>query len=178
MLLYPEMNVYKFKIKPPYNSDKKTEMYNYFVEQHKFHLQNDEFYKKTEYNFLIENYQSYFDYLYNYFLNVSEEIFGKITLSSNNSNKAWMCLMDKNQYNPPHNHIRTSKINSVFYFNVPKGNGGELIFEHNNQKIKYFPEENDFLIFPNYLMHQPMSTDSEDYRMSVNMEIICEENVW
>ena len=76
-----------------------------------------------------------------------------------------------------HSHPNTSTITGVFYFSVPCRNSGGITFYQNRdcKFLTYFPEENDFLVFPNFLLHMPEPTFSESYRISINIEYLCED---
>ena len=79
-----------------------------------------------------------------------------------------------------HNHVKTSTINSVFYLNVPSTitiEKGSISFFMNDEIFTYKPNNDDFLIFPDYLDHGINNyKDDEEWRISINMEIICSES--
>jgi len=103
------------------------------------------------------------------------DFFGNYKILPKNKNLCWAYVSNKNEYRGGiHNHIETSTINSVYYFNMPsKHSGGISFFNENGKILTYQPKENDLLIFPNYLLHEPEKIDTEEYRISINMEIIC-----
>lgn len=78
-----------------------------------------------------------------------------------------------------HNHINTSTINSVYYLNVPKlatNEKGSISFFKDNKIFTYKPNNDDLLIFPDYLDHKINNYDIDDeWRISINMEITCIE---
>lgn len=184
MLLHKNLQIYEFKINDlPYDNLKKKIIYDHFVEKHFFLLKTNKEYQTIYNNFMIDLYANCFDILYEKFLDLSKQLFGKITLTPKNRRTCFAFVSKKGITDPyfyKHSHINTSVINSVFYFSVPDENSGKLYFFDNEDKIayEYQPKENSLIIFPNYLTHSPTSCNSEDFRIAINMEIICEENVW
>ena len=117
--------------------------------------------------------------LYEKFLQTSKDIFGNITLDSRNSDACY-CLCTNKDYweSVPHDHLTTSTINAVYYLQVPKVNGeycGKIRFLNNyGEWESYQPEPFEMLIMPNYLVHDTEYHDTEEWRISLNLEIICE----
>ena len=132
-------------------------------------------------SFLIdEDYKNFFKSLYNKFFEFSKTIFGDFT-TSNNNESCWSYASNKFDHGPGllHNHRNTSTINSVYYLNVPQTvsiSNGSISFILNGETFSYKPENGDLLIFPNYLNHKINFLDDEEYRISINMEIKCEES--
>ena len=140
-------------------------------------------YKRDSYNFDIIGNEDFTDNLYSTFLKASIALFGELTLLSDNKRKCWAQISNRHdifQDRKIHNHINTSIINSVYYFSVPDANSGRLCFCDNNGNDIWSiqPAEGDLIIFPNYMNHYPERCNSEVYRIAINMEIICKENVW
>ena len=129
--------------------------------------------KRSGYNFQVTgDHSGFFNRLYEKFLHASFEQFGQFTLSTENSNRVWAYYSTSTEYvSVWHDHTRTSTINSVYYLSVPGGDGGEIEFILNGNIFSYKPEENDLLIFPDYLVHRPIPSLSEKARISINMEI-------
>jgi hypothetical protein len=51
--------------------------------------------------------------------------------------------------------------------------GSIAFYDNTNTEIwSYKTRENDLILFPNYLRHQPLPVNSESYRFSINMEIM------
>ena len=73
-----------------------------------------------------------------------------------------------------HNHIKSSTINGVLYLKTVKNKGIE--FENNGDKTYVEPIDFDLVIFPNFLNHRPLLSKDKT-RISLNMEIRCNENV-
>jgi len=132
-------------------------------------------------SFLIdEDYRDFFKSLYSKFFEFSKTIFGDFT-ASNNNESCWSYASNKFNHGAGilHNHLNTSTINSVYYLNVPQTasiSNGSISFVLNGNKFTYKPENGDLLIFPDYLDHQINFLDDEEYRVSINMEIKCEES--
>jgi hypothetical protein len=74
-----------------------------------------------------------------------------------------------------HNHVRTSTINAVFYWNIPRHGGMFEFFEPNvNGNIKKVqPEIDTILIMPYWMYHRPTPQLSNQRRISVNLEFFC-----
>jgi hypothetical protein len=86
-------------------------------------------------------------------------------------------MSDKNNFKEVwHNHLNTSTINSVYYLNIPKNDHVTIDFELNGNFFTYKISNNDLIIFPNYLNHKPNRCYKSGYRISINMEIICNES--
>ena len=126
------------------------------------------------YNFPIaQNTTSFFYNLYNNFFILSKELFGNFKITEENSNVCWVYRSNKNDFKSVwHNHINTSTISAVYYYQID--NNG-IIFKSNGKTHSYLPEQEELIIFPNYLIHKPEVTTSTNLRYSVNMEILTEE---
>lgn len=133
-------------------------------------------------SFLIdEDYRNFFKNLYSKFFKESKNIFGNFNVSSENSDMCWSYASNKFDHGSGqiHNHLNTSTINSVYYLNVPESTSihhGSISFLLNGDKFTYKPKNGDLLIFPNYLDHKINYLNDEEYRISINMEIKCEES--
>jgi hypothetical protein len=130
--------------------------------------------------------QSLFKVLYEECTNIFGDIepINSVTCSAYISNKNWY-------RNGIHHHTAMSIINSVYYLNVPSKTSGGISFfrdpigevpsdqivEGYHKYFTYQPDNNDLLIFPNYLLHNPEFNNSEEFRISINMEIYCAD-VW
>ena len=83
--------------------------------------------------------------------------------------------IQNNIHNGPdwHHHIRTSTINAVMYYDIPKV-GGEIEFftEWYHDYVKFTPQENKIYFFPYYLYHHPCPQEDEHWRINVNLEIL------
>ena len=125
-------------------------------------------------NFAISQ-EYFFSELYSKFVKVSEKIFGNFNISYKNSNTCWCYRSNKkNTISVYHNHINTSTINSVYYYQLNK-NDGIIFLDDSQNKFYYYPKPQELLIFPNYLIHKPMLSEYNKYRYSINMEILTEE---
>lgn len=113
----------------------------------------------------------FFTKLYDKFFYKSRLIFGDFELSSQNNKNCW-CYRSRNEdYNSVyHNHINTSTINAVYYYQIKKGDS--ISFLCNQIEKTYYPSKEELIIFPNYLIHKPNKPIGNNYRYSINMEII------
>ena len=114
--------------------------------------------------------------MYLKFLKVCKQILQPFTLHKNNNTKSFVYCINKFDYNHVwHNHSKTCTINSVYYLKVPKTKGNQLEMECNGTRFDFFPKENDFIIFPRYINHAPKKPESDEYRISINFELLCNE---
>ena len=124
-----------------------------------------------------------FDRLYQEFFNIASEELGPLELDPKSIRTCWGYVTNKDFYKGGiHHHLRSSTINAVYYLSVPEtktGREGSISFYNDAHKEIYNikPKAGDLVMFPNYLLHQPHQSFSEEYRISVNMEIICKE-IW
>ena len=145
------------------------------VEQHNRFVES----KLRGNSFIIDDSNKVWDHLYSQFLNKVTELFGPLTLLSNNKRAVWLYPANKDWYRGGiHNHMKTSVINGVYYFSMPETDNyrdGSIAFydDNDNEIWIYKPRECDLLIFPNYLKHQPLPVKTEKYRFAINMEIFC-----
>lgn len=135
-------------------------------------------------SFLVDrDYQNFFSNLYRKFERSSFDLF-KMYTKSNRESLIWS--YSSNKYNHGtipgqiHNHINTSTINSVYYLSIPNSvteEKGSITFFLRDMEFTYTPKNYDLLIFPNYLDHRINNyEDDEEWRISINMEIKCEES--
>ena len=130
-------------------------------------------------NFCIDDPDGTWDNVYQQFLDTCTELFGPLNILPKNSRKCWLYCSNKDHHLAGiHNHQNTSMINGVYYFSVPGSSyfDGALTF-YNRDNIEiwtYKPREQDLVIFPGFLNHQPSQSNTVEYRFAVNMEIQCE----
>lgn len=116
-----------------------------------------------------------FSKLYNNFFNICLNMFGPFSLSKLYRPNCWANVYNKDSYRSNmHNHIRTSTINAVFYLKMPKEDGGISVI-YNDQKFVFLPDEFEMIIMPSWMPHEPMPHNSLQNRISINMEIACNE---
>ena len=117
--------------------------------------------------------------IYQNFLEYSQNRFGKLNIIK--EPEVWaLCTNKDNWKSVVHNHIETSTINAVYYLNIPQinyKNVGDIKLLHNNKWYNYMPSENELLIFPNYLTHDTEYNKTDDFRVSINMEIKCNNDI-
>lgn len=119
--------------------------------------------------------------LYKKFHDVCLDIFGKFSLSEKNNNRICSLITNNSYWKfTPHHHIETCTLNGVYYLNIPKINGkydGKLMILWNNKWNSYQPEPNELIIMPNFLVHDVSRHGSEEWRISINMEITTKETL-
>ena len=116
--------------------------------------------------------------LYKIFYSLSKEILGTVTLSESNSETCWANLSDADYYlSSIHNHKNTATVNGVYYFKMPENCGGELDFYNNNNEViqTISPKQSQLVLFPGYLNHKNRYCNSKQFRISINLEITCNE---
>lgn len=122
------------------------------------------------------NSNEFFENLYNKFVEYSKLIFGNFCLSEKNTTRSLCYFSTENFYNEIwHAHKQTCTINSVYYLSMPE-KGGTIQFKYFDNIVDYLPNENDILIFPDFLEHRPMKPIGNKPRISINMEIQCCES--
>jgi hypothetical protein len=124
---------------------------------------------------IIEDDNFFYRSLYQKFYNLCEDRL-KFTISKKNKKICW-CYIDniKKSVSNFHNHIDSSTINAVYYLNVPDNDSGHIEFLIGDKMLAYQPKNFDLLIFPNYMIHRPTQNKKEEWRVSINMEILAEE---
>lgn len=139
---------------------------------------------KTGNNVKITFNEDLFDGIYQKVLDIADDLFGGLQLLENNKRTCWGYVTNKDFYRGGiHAHIRSSVINSVYYLQVPETKsyreGGISFYNGEDQEVFcYKPKVGDLLIFPNYLKHQPHQSHTEDFRIAINMEIMCAPVDW
>jgi hypothetical protein len=128
--------------------------------------------KESGYNTLFDD-PVYTNTIKNKFLKVIED---KFRVSNQLSEiKTWIYVQNNQYYNSVwHNHVTTSTINAVYYINPPEV-GGELELTMNAQSYKFKPQINYLYLFPYWMEHRPVVQESPDWRISVNIEYLCEQ---
>ncbi len=118
------------------------------------------------------------DQLYEIFYSLSKEILGTVTLLESNSKTCWANLSDADYYlSSIHNHKNTATVNGVYYFNLPENCGGELDFYNDDYEViqTIVPKQNQLILFPGHLNHKNRYCNSKQFRISINLEIKCNE---
>lgn len=166
-------NVYSIKNFHKFNKKDKSKFIKIILDD------KDKFFTKMGYDIaILENVNlrdsDYTKILYDKFLKLSQKKFGPFNLLENNSTICYSLITNEDNYaSVPHNHIDTSIINSVYYLSVPHQKG-EIQFFIDNEWLNYQPEENELLIFPNYIEHNTTKNNTKEWRISINMEIMCD----
>tara|TARA_B100001996_G_C18565737_1_gene556438 strand:- start:144 stop:701 length:558 start_codon:yes stop_codon:yes gene_type:complete len=128
------------------------------------------------YNFPIhEDSTLFFSKLYEKYKELCYQIFGNFYIAPQNKTTCWCYRsnIDDSVF-AWHNHLYTSTINGVYYYQVEGENDGTL-FERDGKEYCHLPQQGELLIFPNDLNHTCYKTTSKTWRYSINMEIITKE---
>ena len=138
-------------------------------------------------NFLLEGavFEPLIRQVYASFESESRRLVGRFNLSPKSVSHCWAYVSSRDEYRGGrHHHLNTSTINGVYYLQVPPVDPGALhtgalnFFDSEGLPfMRLQPRENDLLIFPNYLLHEPEPIDSDAHRIAINVEIIC-DYVW
>ena len=178
MLIYPEEKIHSFYFKIPENKWKG--IYHTLVDIHLLQKTRDSAlgHKKYSdgYNFVCPNDIEELNDLYSFFLEKSQQIVGNLTLLETNNSSVWANVSGRYEKNQKHNHLKTSVINSVYYFSLPNDYDGGIDF-FGKRLIHHQPKQGELLIFPNHLAHLPYCANSNIYRIALNMEIRCEQQL-
>ena len=170
-----------YSIKMPVNSNR-HECYTAIVKDHKELVEDNYYIKKQGNSFILDyKYDELINYLYNYFVNKCKDLFGGLEFSYKNRSIGWAYVSNKNDYRSCiHNHINSATINSVYYLNIPSSESGAIKFYDDNYKVLYThqPVNDELIIFPSYLLHEPQMSNTEEYRVAINLEITLCNNVW
>jgi hypothetical protein len=169
-------NIYSAKHSFKFNRD---ELYKAIVKEHKNYLLTSK--PEDSLNFLLgDAYSNLIEDIYKALINSSQNIFGKLLMQDNNKKVGWAYVSNKNDFRTNiHHHLWTSTINGVYYLNVPTNDSGQIQFYDNAENVIYThqPVTDEMIIFPNYLLHQPLKSNSDEYRIAINIEIKCND-VW
>ena len=123
---------------------------------------------------LYDDPTSFFSYLYEQYKSLCYELFGNFHITPQNKTTCWCYRSNINDFRSGwHNHLTTSTINGVYYYQV-EGDG--IFFERNGKEFQYIPQQGELIIFPNDLNHNAARTTSQNWRYSINMEILTEES--
>jgi len=128
-------------------------------------------YKVMAYNFEI--FSLYNAYLYELFMEKSKKLLNPFTLK-NAPLKVWCYFTGLGNHVEDrwHNHRRTSSINSVIYLEAIKDYG--IKFKGDKESWYIEPKNFDLLIFPGFLDHRPVTSNTQQ-RISLNLELKCNE---
>ena len=120
--------------------------------------------------------------MYDQILETCKNLFKEIDLADRNSTKCWSLCTNKDYWESvPHDHLETSTINTVYYLQIPKIDNhfcGMIRFLIDDKWIDYQPKPNELLIIPNYLVHDTAFHNTEEWRISLNFEIITNNKLY
>ena len=176
MQLTNDLPIYSFILDINYDKDK---LYNEIITDFKS-KEAQEFLASGPNNFKLDKKYGFINTIYEKFLQESIKLFGGLVLDSTNIKDGWAYINNKEFYkNGIHNHLNSCTINSVYYLNVPDKTTGSINFFNGEYDIIYthHPKEKELIIFPNYMLHEPCQSMTDEYRIAVNLEIKC-QNIW
>jgi hypothetical protein len=137
--------------------------------------------KKEGYNFPIIQDNDFFLDVYYKFYNICSKIFGELNITENCVG-CHSYVTDNKGFgiNKIHNHLETSTISACYYINIPEkcifDQGSISFFSWEEKKeLLYRPSTFDLIIFPNYLDHKINYSPHKEERITITMEIQCEE---
>ena len=127
------------------------------------------------YNFALhDDHTLFFSHLYEKYKRLCHKLFGNFHITPQNKTTCWCYRSNVNEsYDVWHNHLASSTINGVYYYQVEKDG---IFFESQGKEFYYVPQQGELLIFPNDLDHKPEKATSENLRYSINMEILTKES--
>lgn len=132
-------------------------------------------------NYVLEE-DNFTKKLYNQFLDTSRKYLKDFKINEWINRTHCFAVASNKDFIPSvnwHNHILTSTINSVYYLEIPEDmKGGEIEFRSRRKDVlKIRPKTNELYIFPGWMWHNPINVKSKELRLSINMEICCNDKV-
>lgn len=137
--------------------------------------------KKNGYNFALIKDSNFFINVYNKFYDTCNKIFGELNpIEDYVGCHSYVTDHQGFGIDKMHNHLETSTISACYYLNIPKkcvlDQGSISFFSWEEKKeIIYRPSTFDLIIFPNYLDHKINYSPHQEERITITMEIMCEE---
>jgi len=136
---------------------------------------------RSGYNFpIVKDDTLFFTNLYKNYTELCYKLFGNFHISPQSITTCWCYRSNINdRHSFYHNHRSSSTINGVYYYQVD-GDGISFkirpTWDHQEREFHYLPQPGELLIFPDGLHHKPDLTTSQNWRYSINMEILTEES--
>jgi hypothetical protein len=169
------------------DENKRKEMYDTLVKQHQTNV-----YLKESNNMGVNH--PFMTELNEVFIQKCRDIYGPFEEQSlkqkdhpwvhDSRYEAWVYLNNKDWYKGEniHNHMPTSTYVGVYYLNVPKHsnlmNGCLKFYDYKWHLIDYFyPKQGQFIIFESDLFHSITKNNCEEYRISINLEILVKRKL-
>lgn len=158
-------------------SDEERELlYNKIVKEHLILSKAKHYENIRGNNFIMGSSYSFFnDKLIKFFIEESRKL---CSLRGNwVSSDPYAYVSNKENYgtrNKIHDHRQNCMITGVYYLNIPSSKSGQLYFFNNanDEKIfEYQPKNDDFIIMPSYVRHNPQKSSTKKYRISINLGI-------
>jgi hypothetical protein len=153
--------------KEQYDSLSKISGFDYLEAQNKMFI-------STGFNFNLNmDYYDLSSFVSSELLETSKKIFGDFNPIDYDLETTYAYLNNKDDFiGCIHVHPKATIV-GVYYLRVPSENSGEIIFYDENDIAVYshFPKQDELILFPNYLKHQPQKSNTEIYRIAINKEI-------
>ena len=125
---------------------------------------------------VVCDYNNFLKKLYEKYVETCRQILNPFTIHESNIDMPWTyCTNQYDHIHAWHNHMKSSTINCVYYLQIPNCEGGQLEIEYDGKRLDFYPKEYDLIIFPNFLDHAPRRPYCDEYRISINLEIRCNE---
>ena len=139
-------------------------------------------YPVGHHNFCVDG--KFIDELKNFFTKKCEMLYGEFKLLPDPRTSGFVYVTNKNHYfgENIHNHTDASSYVGVYYLNMPSVKNvsqGCLKFFDSNKKYleSYLPKNDDFVIFDSDLYHSIAYCNTEEYRVSINVEMKVEKKI-
>jgi len=174
--LTDDLPIYSFILDINYDKDK---LYNEIIND--FNSKEAQtYFDLGSFNFKLDKKYDFVNIIYSRLVEECTKLFGKLEFDPTNIKDGWAYINNKEFYkNRIHDHLNSSTINSVYYLNVPDETTGGINFFNGEHDIIYthHPKEKELIIFPNYMLHNPCQSMTDEYRIAINLEIKC-QNIW
>jgi hypothetical protein len=124
-----------------------------------------------QYSFVVPFENIFFDKLFSEIENICVILFKEnAKLMSHNKRMCCYCSNSIDFATKWHNHPDSS-CSFIYYLNVPDSEGGEILFEHENNIFSFKPTSGIIICFPSYVKHVPRPSNSIDYRIALNINV-------
>ena len=141
--------------------------------QHKWSSKN---YKRGEYVFdIAPNNLGFFQPLFDIIKQEVITLYPKADIPDRIFNSSWAYVSNKSRtVSFMHNHMPEKikkDISTVFYLKKP-AMSGDIVFMRDGKEYIHTPVEGDLLIFPATYYHSPLPSETEEYRIAINVNVI------
>lgn len=170
------MSIHRTRINPHLGD--RAELCQWIIEEHR----TQTYTSGNNFPLRADRYANACAAIYQSFVLEARRLLGRFQIHPESHSTCWAYVSNESEYRGGrHHHLRTSTINGVYYLRVPAVPPGETdvgalhFFDADGQRFQSIrPAQDDLLIFPNYLVHEPGRIASSEYRIAINVEIICD----